>query len=95
MGWKIKLLGLPGLALLCAVSAGCAEFDIFPKMELGTTWVSREGKTRAQLYKDQQACNHEVMMMRTPPFPGQMSGGGGEEIRVFDSCMRSKGWVKE
>lgn len=92
MGFKIKLFG--GLALLCAVSAGCAELDVFPKIEFGSTWVSKEGKSQADLYKDQRECNHEVMMLRTPAFPGQMSGGA-EELRVFEGCMRSRGWVKE
>lgn len=94
MRLKNRLFGLLGLALLCAVPAGCVTINLLPKMEVGSTWVSKEGKAQKELYKDQQECNREVMMLRTPAFPGQM-GGGIEDIRVFEGCMRSKGWVKE
>jgi hypothetical protein len=81
--------------VLCVVGlAGCSTADLRSKMEFSVNWVSPEGKSKSQLSEDQKACTHEAMMMSAPPFPGEMGRGGGD-MKVFDNCMRSKGWVKE
>jgi hypothetical protein len=83
----------------CAVGAavliGCAmELPHVP--ELGFNWISKEGKSQEQLYADQTACRREISML----YPPDSSGPGNRswdmsDMRAFDACMRSKGWIKQ
>jgi hypothetical protein len=74
--------------------AGCAmQLPHVP--ELGFNWISTEGKSQEQLYQDQTGCRREVRLLQS-----EFSGPGGigwgmSEMRAFDDCMRSKGWVKK
>jgi hypothetical protein len=82
------------LACVAALLAGCSME--LPKMpELGFNWVSREGdRSQEQLYQDQADCRRQVGLHQ--PITGQPgSGWGASEMREFDDCMRSKGWVKK
>lgn len=65
-----------------------------PQMELNANWVSKDGKTKQQLTEDMQACSREAKMASAPALPGEM-GGSSADMKVFDVCMRSKGWTKE
>ena len=88
----LKLFG----CWLCVITlAGCSLVDLKSRMQFSVKWVSADGKTQEQLYEDQKECTHEAMLMSAPPFPGEMAGGGGGDMQVFDNCMRSKGWKKE
>ena len=89
-----QILKLIACVFCVAALAGCSLVDWRSKLEFSVRWVSPDGKTQEQLEEDQKACTHEAMLMSAPPFPGELGGGGGD-MSVFDSCMRSKGWVKE
>lgn len=91
---KLLLKVFAGAVCVTAI-AGCSLVDFPPKLEFSSTWVSTEGKTKQQLEEDQKECTREAMLASTPAFPGEMGGGGGGDMKVFDRCMRSKGWVKE
>ncbi len=91
---KLLLKVVAGAVCVTAI-AGCSLVDFPRKLEFSVTWVSTEGKTKEQLDEDQRACTREAMLANTPAFPGEMGGGGGGDMKVFDRCMRSKGWVKE
>lgn len=82
------------LAVGVIMLAGCAmQLPHMP--ELGYNWVSMEGKSQEQLYQDQNACMREVKLLQAPEFSGPGGAGWGmSEMRAFDDCMRSKGWVK-
>ena len=84
--------------LCLATLAGCTMADVQSefqsRMQFSVNWVSPDGKTKEQLNEDQKQCTHEAMLASAPPFPGELGSSGGD-IRVFDNCMRSKGWVKE
>ena len=75
--------------------AGCSiQLPHVP--ELGFNWVSLEGKSQEQLYEDQAACRRDVQTFQSPEFSGPGGVGWGmSEMRAFDDCMRSKGWVKK
>ena len=75
--------------------AGCSmQLPHIP--ELGFNWVSPEGKSQEQLIEDQTACRREVRTFQSPEFSGPGGVGWGmSEMRAFDDCMRSKGWVKK
>jgi hypothetical protein len=75
--------------------AGCAmQWPHVP--ELGYNWVSTEGKPQERLYQDQTECRQEVRLLQSPEFSGPGGVGWGmSEMRAFDDCMRSKGWVKK
>lgn len=90
------------LILIClSVLACCALEDFVPKWDYGSSWVSKEGKSRDELYQDQLECRRNVTM--THPADVQGPGSGGtygsgwdlSDIKEFDSCMRSRGWIKE
>ncbi len=81
-------------ALFALVLSGCSMFELPSKSDFSTTWVSREGKTREQLAVDQKECSRDAMLASPPAFFGEGHGGGGD-MKVFNSCMRAKGWVKE
>ena len=83
------------LAIGVIMLAGCAmQLPHVP--ELGYNWVSMEGKSQGQLYHDQNACMREVKFLQAPEFSGPGGAGWGmSEMRAFDDCMRSKGWVKK
>ncbi len=83
------------LAVGVIMLAGCAmQLPHIP--ELGYNWVSMEGKSQEQLYHDQNACMREVKLLQAPEFSGPGGAGWGmSEMRAFDDCMRSKGWVKK
>jgi hypothetical protein len=83
------------LAVGVIMLAGCAmQLPHMP--ELGYNWVSMEGKSQEQLNQDQTACMREVRLIQSPEFTGPGAAGWGmSEIRAFDDCMRSKGWVKK
>ncbi len=84
------------LVFVFTLLAGCSAVDFPPKMEFSSTWVSKDGtKSRDQLYEDQKECTHEAMLVSSPPFPGEMRAAGAGDMKVFDRCMRAKGWVKE
>lgn len=80
-------------ALIVSVLTGCSMIDFPPKMEFKSTWVSKEGKTPEQLAEDRKECSRDAMMASSPAFFGEGRSGG--DMKVFDSCMRAKGWVKE
>lgn len=88
----MKLLFLTVGAIMLA---GCSmELPHLP--ELTFNWVSPEGKSQEQLYTDQSACQREVKTFQSPEFSGPGGVGWGmSEMRAFDDCMRSKGWVKK
>lgn len=92
----MKLL-LPAVCFI--MLAGCAPMDFPPKLNVGSTWVSREGKSQEQLYRDQTECKRDIMVGTTPGFSAQTGAGGSDwdtsGIRQFENCMRAKGWVKE
>jgi hypothetical protein len=83
------------LALGAVLLAGCAtELPHLP--EMGFNWVSRDGRSQDQLYQDQMDCRREVSVGQIANPTSQ--GGtvwGMNEMKAFNDCMRSKGWVKE
>jgi len=89
------ILKLFFLAVGVIMLAGCAmQLPHVP--ELGYNWVSIEGKSQEQLYQDQTECRQEVRLLQSPEFSGPGGVGWGmSEMRAFDDCMRSKGWVKK
>ncbi|MCE5333377.1 MAG: hypothetical protein LLG06_02185 [Desulfobacteraceae bacterium] len=83
------------ICTVCAISLfGCSTFELPKKEDFSSTWVSKSGKTRDDLMQDQKECRHEASLVTPPAFPGEM-GGSGADMKVFNACMRSKGWVKE
>lgn len=81
------------LAVGVIILAGCAvQLPHLP--ELGFNWVSTEGKSQEQLYQDEAECRRDVKL-QSPEFSGPGGGWGMSEMRAFDDCMRSKGWVKK
>ena len=92
---KGVILKLFFLAVCAAMLAGCAmQLPHVP--ELGYNWVSMEGKSQEQLDQDQTACMREVKLFQSLEFSGPGGVGWGmSEMRAFDDCMRSKGWVKK
>ncbi len=95
---KDCVLKLVFLALCSFMLAGCGVFEFGPRMEFGSNWVSKDGKSGEQLMEDQRDCKREVSLMN-PQFVGQSGMGGGgwdmNDVRAYDNCMRSRGWVKE
>jgi hypothetical protein len=87
------------LAIVFAMLTGCTPMDFPPKWTLGSNWVSREGKSQEQLYRDQTECKRDIMVVSPPGFSAQNGAGGSDwdtgSIKQFESCMRAKGWVKE
>ncbi len=83
------------LAVGVIMLTGCAmQLPHVP--ELGYHWISMEGKSQEQLYQDQTACMREVRFLQAPEFTGPGDVGWSmSEMRVFDDCMRSKGWSKK
>jgi hypothetical protein len=82
-------------ALGVIMLAGCGMQLPHPP-ELGFDWVSKEGKSREQLYHDQAECRREVTMLYPPDSSGPGDRGwGASNMRAFDDCMRSKGWSKQ
>jgi len=64
--------------------------------EFGFNWESREGKSQEQLYEDKTACMREVRLLQSPAVTGPEGGSWGmSDMRAFDDCMRSKGWIKK
>lgn len=94
-GFSGVVLRILFIAAGALVIGGCSlELPHMP--EMGFNWESTEGKSAAQLEKDQAACRQEVRLSETPDLsnPGE-SGWGMSDSRAFDDCMRSKGWVKK
>jgi hypothetical protein len=91
------VLKLLFFAFCFTMLAGCGMIEFPSKIEFGSNWVSPEGKSKEQLIEDQRECKRDMMLM-SPQFPGSGMGGGGydmSDIKAFNNCMRSKGWVKE
>ena len=64
--------------------------------EFGFNWESREGKSQEQLYEDKTTCMRDVRLLQPPDVSGPEGGSWGmSEMRAFDDCMRSKGWIKK
>jgi len=86
------------LIFLCAglsMLAGCNYFQISPpSKDLGINWVSKAGKSKAQLDADKRECARDARSLSSPAFPGEMRHEAGY-MKAFDRCMRAKGWVKE
>jgi hypothetical protein len=95
----VKVLVLRLCFLLCCsvMLCGCGMFEFNPRMDLGSNWVSKDGKSGEQLQEDQRECKREVMIMN-PQFSGQGGMGGGwdmNDVKAFNNCMRARGWTKE
>ncbi|MEN6440802.1 MAG: hypothetical protein ABFD97_19700 [Syntrophobacter sp.] len=91
-----KLLKLLCLVVCLAVLGGCVDGSLsLPKMDFSNTWVSKDGKPKEQLSEDMRECSRDARMASPPAFSGEVSHGGGGDMKVFDSCMRAKGWIKE
>ena len=64
--------------------------------EMGFNWVSTGGKFQEQLFQDEAACRREVSLIESPGSAGSSGAVWGmSEMRAFDDCMRSKGWIKK
>jgi hypothetical protein len=84
---------------ICAAGAimlaGCG-MELPHPPELGFNWVSKEGRSQEQLYRDQTECRREVTLLYPPASSGPGDQGWGmSDVRAFDACMRSKGWSKQ
>jgi len=96
MRFGIRLLRLSCLALCFAVLGGCMEGSLsLPKMDFSVTWTSKDGKPKEQLEADMKECARDARAASPPAFFGEVSRGGGGDMKVFDACMRAKGWEKE
>ncbi len=74
--------------------AGCS-MQMPRAPEFGFNWEPREGKSREQLYADKTACMREVRLLQSPDVTGPEGGSWGmSDMRAFEDCMRSKGWIK-
>jgi hypothetical protein len=87
-------------ASFCALGAfmlaGCGSMQLPHIPELGFDWVSAEGKSQEQLYHDQVECRRQVMLQSPPDSSGPGDRGlGMTDTRLFDDCMRSRGWSKQ
>ncbi len=87
------VLKMVSCVLFASILSGCSAFEFPPKLEFSSTWVSKEGKTKEQLAEDQKACSRDAMIASPPAFFGEGHSSG--DMKVFNSCMRAKGWVKE
>jgi len=75
--------------------AGCS-MQLPHAPEFGFNWESREGKSQEQLYADKTACMREVRLLQSPEVTGPEGVSWGmSDMRAFDDCMRSKGWIKK
>lgn len=87
------------LAAAGAMLSGCADMDFPRKLDFNSNWVSRDGKSQEQFYRDQGECKRETLLVNPPAFPSQAGVDGSNwdmsNIKEFESCMRSKGWAKE
>jgi hypothetical protein len=92
---KIAILGAFLFATCLTMVAGCSQFRLPSKTDFSSNWVSKEGKSKDQLYEDQKECTRDAKSVSSPAFPGEMGGGGGGDMKAFDRCMRAKGWTKE
>ncbi len=81
---------------VCSIMIAGCSMQLPHVPELGYNWVSMEGKSPEQLYQDQTSCTREVKLLQPPEFSGPGGVGWGmSEMRAFDDCMRSNGWVKK
>ena len=75
--------------------AGCS-MQLPHAPEFGFNWESREGKSQEQLDADQAACSQEIRLLQSPHVSGPGAGSWDmNDMRAFDDCMRSKGWIKK
>ena len=86
------------IAVFSILFAGCETLQM-PSMDVGSKWVSKDGKSQEQLDADQAECRRDIMVSRPPSVagPGGMGGSGWDmsDLKQFDACMRAKGWKKE
>ncbi|MFZ2448066.1 MAG: hypothetical protein WAW37_17045 [Syntrophobacteraceae bacterium] len=95
------VLGLFIFCLCFSLLAGC---ETMRPLEFSAEWTSKEGhKSKEQLQADQIECRQHAMTLSTPPISGSGGAGGAgwgggwgmSENKEFESCLRSKGWVKK
>jgi len=92
--------GLVGVVCLAAgfgIISGCGNFQFGRTVEFGSEWVSNRGESQEQFQRDQAECKHEANVVN---YPRGYGAGGGDEwnldyVMAFETCMRSKGWVKK
>jgi hypothetical protein len=101
-GWIAMFLRTGKVVLKVFLFAACVLMVTGCSMQLprapefGFNWESREGKSQEQLSEDKTACMREVRLLQSPGVSGpEGSTWGMSDIRAFDDCMRSKGWIKK